>query len=128
VSKGGSEKSDALRKMREEKFAKVQQESKARLARVPDIGYRQAKLAQASPPLLSHDPGPAADDPSHAGRHEPSKTKRERAADALKPKAIQPGEGKCSVCDKTLVVVRDKVRQHQKGLGKVCPGSGKPPR
>ncbi len=127
MSKGGSEKTDALRRMREDKFAKVQQESKARLASVPDIGARGRKSTPPPPLALVDDPGPAADDPSHAGRHEPAPTKLERAVASLKPKALAPGEGKCAVCNKTLALRNGKVGQHQKGLGKHCPGSGKVP-
>ena len=36
--------------------------------------------------------------------------------------------GKCSVCRKTLALQHDgMVGSHQKGLGKFCPGSRKPP-
>ncbi len=36
--------------------------------------------------------------------------------------------GKCSVCRKTLALQHDgMIGSHQKGLGKHCPGSRKPP-
>jgi hypothetical protein len=36
-------------------------------------------------------------------------------------------EGKCSVCRKLKAVQGGVVVSHQKGLGKMCPGSRKPP-
>lgn len=36
--------------------------------------------------------------------------------------------GKCSACRKTLALQHDgMIGTHQKGLGKLCPGSRKPP-
>jgi hypothetical protein len=36
--------------------------------------------------------------------------------------------GKCSACRKTLALQHDgTIGNHQKGLGKMCPGSRKPP-
>lgn len=36
--------------------------------------------------------------------------------------------GRCSVCRKTLTLQHDgAIGSHQKGLGKFCPGSRKPP-
>ena len=36
-------------------------------------------------------------------------------------------EGKCSVCGKLKALQGGLVAQHQKGLGKMCPGSRKAP-
>jgi len=37
--------------------------------------------------------------------------------------------GKCSACRKTLALQHDgTIGSHQKGLGRLCPGSRKPPR
>lgn len=36
-------------------------------------------------------------------------------------------EGKCSVCGKLKPLLGGVVAQHQKGLGKMCPGSRKAP-
>jgi hypothetical protein len=35
--------------------------------------------------------------------------------------------GKCAICGKNLAVQNGLVAQHQKGLGKFCPGSRKAP-
>lgn len=35
--------------------------------------------------------------------------------------------GRCAACGKALAVSNGVVAQHQKGLGKFCPGSRKPP-
>ena len=49
------------------------------------------------------------------------------------PGAVAPPEtdattGKCSVCRKTLALQHDgMIGSHQKGFGKHCPGSRKPP-
>lgn len=51
-----------------------------------------------------------------------------------KPKAAEPAakkadvtEGKCTECGKTKPVQNGVMAQHQKGFGKACPGSRKPP-
>ena len=44
--------------------------------------------------------------------------------DAVDPVAA---EGKCAVCRKVKAVQGGVVVSHQKGLGKMCPGSRKPP-
>jgi hypothetical protein len=46
---------------------------------------------------------------------------------AMRKKAAAATEGACSVCGKIRPVHKQQVATHQKGLGKVCPGSRKPP-
>lgn len=48
------------------------------------------------------------------------------AAEAEAP-AADGTIGKCATCGKALAIQRGVVAQHQKGLGKFCPGSRKPP-
>ena len=42
-------------------------------------------------------------------------------------RAKKDEEGKCAVCGKLRALSNGLVSQHQKGLGKVCPGSRKAP-
>jgi len=35
--------------------------------------------------------------------------------------------GRCAVCGKALDLDRGRIKAHQKGLGKPCPGSRQPP-
>jgi hypothetical protein len=46
-------------------------------------------------------------------------------ADEVDPDALT---GKCAVCGKALALQNGMVASHQKGLGKFCAGSRKPPR
>jgi hypothetical protein len=41
--------------------------------------------------------------------------------------ATEPATGKCSECGKQRTLERGVLPNHQKGLGKMCPGSRKPP-
>ena len=40
---------------------------------------------------------------------------------------LSADEGRCSGCNKRKAIDRGLVVSHQKGLGKMCPGSRKPP-
>lgn len=49
------------------------------------------------------------------------------AAAAEAPKDEEATTGKCTGCGKVRALERGLVTQHQKGLGKMCPGSRKAP-
>lgn len=48
-------------------------------------------------------------------------------APAPSPRAKAEEQGRCSGCGKTRALVTGLVTVHQKGLGKICPGSRKEP-
>jgi hypothetical protein len=52
--------------------------------------------------------------------------KRASAAAATAGAAAEE-QGRCAGCGKTRAVERGLIASHQKGLGKACPGSRKPP-
>ncbi len=49
------------------------------------------------------------------------------APDPVDEPAGDVNEGRCSVCNKRKAVEQGVMVSHQKGLGKMCPGSRKPP-
>jgi len=58
----------------------------------------------------------------------PSKVAPARVVAEEKAKAISDAdEGKCSVCGKMKALSNGLVTNHQKGFGKMCPGSRKEP-
>jgi hypothetical protein len=50
-----------------------------------------------------------------------------RSARAAASGAAVEEQGRCTGCGKTRAVERGPIASHQKGLGKACPGSRKPP-
>lgn len=67
---------------------------------------------------------PAGDEPAAAAR--PAK---KSASKLSRPRAARGGDeqGACSVCGKLRPLQGGMVSSHQKGFGKACPGSRKPP-
>lgn len=64
------------------------------------------------------------------GKVEDMRRQREALHGVTSPKAddtASADEGKCSVCNKLKAVQNGVVVSHQKGLGKMCPGSRKAP-
>jgi hypothetical protein len=50
-----------------------------------------------------------------------------RAASTAAPAEANDEVGTCSACGKPKPLQRGVLANHQKGLGKMCPGSRKPP-
>ncbi|MEO6420507.1 MAG: hypothetical protein ABIP39_13910 [Polyangiaceae bacterium] len=95
-------KLDDIRKQREAQFA--QQEKEA--------GLPARTIVAKSPPVALHPP-PVANADNVVGH--PAK----RSSEVV--------DGKCSECGKVKAVQGGLVVSHQKGLGKMCPGSRKEP-
>ena len=96
-------KLDQLRRQREEQHARQEAQT----------GAPKASARAASAPAeetVARKEAPAAPAPSR---------KPSAAADAV--------EGKCSVCGKARPLANGLVSNHQKGFGKMCPGSRKEP-
>ncbi|MBI2389930.1 MAG: hypothetical protein HYV09_10090 [Deltaproteobacteria bacterium] len=71
-------------------------------------GDRPAKVVPIRPDVQVRLPEPSREEPSRA---EPPRDE----------------QGKCSQCRKVKPMHGGLIAQHQKGLGKMCPGSRKPP-
>lgn len=96
-------KIDALRRMREEQQA---QEGRGSPARTPDVPAK----------------GPAASSPARRrARGEAPPASRDAVP------ASTEAQGKCTGCGKTKALQNGLVVGHQKGLGKMCPGSREAP-
>jgi hypothetical protein len=63
------------------------------------------------------------------GKVEDMRAMREALHGVTPTTATEPSadEGKCSVCGKRKAVQRGLIASHQKGMGKMCPGSRQPP-
>lgn len=99
-------KIDDMRRQREEQFARDERAARARASATP--GAAPATVEGAVAPIEAE----------ATLRVAPPSTKRKPVADE---------EGVCSVCGKVRAVQGGMIASHQKGLGKFCPGSRKPP-
>ncbi|MEZ4360704.1 MAG: hypothetical protein R3B48_11020 [Kofleriaceae bacterium] len=103
-------KADDLRRLREARFAQPR----------PDAGApREPEDERPAEPE-----GDSADAPD--APHAPDAPARTRAPARRRP-ARELEQGACATCGKLRPLQRGLVAPHQKGLGKVCPGSRKPP-
>jgi hypothetical protein len=90
-------KTDELRRQREAQYAKQQRQSPAPRA---EASTKPAAVAAPAAPVST----------------------------GSRPKAkSEDDEGKCSVCGKVKALANGLVANHQKGFGKMCPGSRKEP-
>lgn len=92
-------KSDEIRRMRERLYAQRERDTS------PDEGA----------PAATHDADEPADEPAVV----PERAPRAQAA--------REEQGRCTGCGKVRALVNGLVATHQKGLGKICPGSRKEP-
>ncbi|MEZ4399973.1 MAG: hypothetical protein R3B06_08140 [Kofleriaceae bacterium] len=113
-------KIDDMRRQREARF-EADQRTLAAKPRTPPAAPT-AGPPVAGPPTVTAAPAPRAgalaevDEPDLDGDEDGDAP----AGDAT--------TGVCSACGKVKPLQGDKVAPHQKGLGKACPGSRKPPR
>jgi len=106
-------KIDDMRRQREQQFADAaQREAKAAKA---------APASPASPPVAPSAPALAA---KPAPRGEVTTTSSKRGASG---KSAADEQGKCHDCGKTKPLSNGLMASHQKGFGKACTGSRKPP-
>jgi hypothetical protein len=96
-------KIDDMRRLREQQVAAAEQ--------------RNAKAAKA-PKAATADAAPRAAEPTRAA----TKTKAKEPA-----AAPDDTQGTCPSCGKTKPLANGVMASHQKGFGKACPGSRKPP-
>lgn len=103
-------KIDDMRRQREQQFA--------------DAAQREAKAAKAAPVLPASAPSAPASAPAAkpAVRGEVTTTGSKRGASKG-----EADEGKCPDCGKTKPLANGVMASHQKGFGKACSGSRKPP-
>ena len=99
-------KIDDMRRQREQQFADAERRA-AKVAKAPVLVEPEAP---ASAPLVAAAPAAAA-------KSSPRTTA---------PSAEQT-TGKCPVCRKVKPLSNGSLANHQKGLGKACPGSRQPP-
>jgi hypothetical protein len=98
-------KVDDMRRQREERVAADERAAKG----------RAAAAGGAPAPAIA----PAAEPPAEAAPV--------AAATRGRGRATGDEEGVCSVCRKVRPLQNQLIASHQKGLGKFCPGSRKPP-
>ncbi len=139
-------KIDDMRRQREEQAAKQQREHDARLRRAPAPApaARAERTADQPKPTMSEPEKPEPEKPksekpepekAKSEKAKPEKRVAEKAAASSEPIANRNAkadkgdktEGKCSGCGKVRPLVNGKVGNHQKGFGKMCPGSRKEP-
>ena len=132
-STGGMGKVDDMRKLREAQHEQGQRaaSAKARTPAPPPVDIKAAVAAgRVSAAAVTTPPGyvdPVEDAmvPSKAGSKASPKVAA-RPAGAKGGKAADE-TGTCSGCGKPKPMQRGMIGSHQKGLGKMCPGSRKPP-
>ncbi len=109
-------KIDDMRRQREQQFADAaQREAKAAKA------APASPASPASPPVAPSAPAPVA---KPAPRGEVTTTSSKRGASG---KSAGDEQGKCPDCGKTKPLSNGLMASHQKGFGKACTGSRKPP-
>ena len=139
-------KIDDIRRQREAQFAQQQRESHQRASSTKREPSEKRPRLEVVPPLLGVEVVPAnaanaAIDANDANDANDAKDAKDAnaAKDAKAPdaKAVRKvaGQGqksradvqaKCPVCGKLKSIENGLVTSHQKGLGKMCPGSRKP--
>ncbi len=129
MSKDGSAKTDAMRKMREDQWAAQQRKPRVDPTRTTfnegrddDTEIGTLRNEPSTPALPAPAAKPAAPPKPSRGAKAPS-APRAPAAAASSSSAV--AEGTCPGCGKTRALRNGKVVSHQKGLGKPCPGVGK---
>lgn len=147
MGKQGSDKTDAMRKAREEQWARQQAAAKARPKPPPEppsgVGSLDNDDATPSPPAREKPATPAKGSGAKArsaarapiADESSSSVEHEEATPAEKVRGVFPNmpsrqpdadEARCGGCGKIRAVRNGKIAHHQKGLGTPCPGAGKP--
>jgi hypothetical protein len=109
-------KIDDMRRLREAQHAATTE-----AARQPQANGRAATRASETLDLA------AAPTAVLAPPRESAATKVRREPPAERPHAAADPEGRCAVCGKVRALQNGLVTNHQKGLGKACPGSRRAP-
>jgi len=102
-------KIDDMRRQREEQHARDESAAKARAAGKP--GAPAVVVVEAPVAVVEEEATIRVAPTPSLGRRKP----------------VADEEGVCSVCGKLRPLQGGMVASHQKGLGKMCPGSRKPP-
>lgn len=119
-------KVDDMRRLREAQHEQGQRDAKARsaaTARPAAAPARAAEVTPASAPPTAGEVDPVEDAMVPRAARVPQSGRAARVAAA----AAADDTGTCSSCGKPKPLQRGVIATHQKGLGKVCPGSRKPP-
>ena len=122
-------KVDDMRRLREAQHEQGQRDAKARSAATarPAVAVTTARAAEATPasapPEAAGEVDPVEDAMVPRVMRAPQSGRAARVAAA----AAADDTGTCSSCGKPKPLQRGVIATHQKGLGKVCPGSRKPP-
>ena len=127
-------KIDDLRKQRELRFAEMQRRAKAQLSSANANGTAAPHPHPADSPVpASPEPVSQEKSPPAVGRERADRTKKSQLKpkstfrSKSKPRTDVPLQGKCRVCGKIRALGNGLLVNHQKGLGKPCPGSRKKP-
>jgi hypothetical protein len=117
-----------MRRLREERAADKQRQYDARVRATPAAApAAPAAVAPAAVPLppttTARSPAPA----EPRSNAKAPKTTTKSAKSWSKASKQDAAEGKCSGCGKVRSLVNGMVSNHQKGFGKMCPGSRKEP-
>ena len=107
-------KIDDMRRQREQQFADAAQRE-AKAAKVAPASPASSPVAPPSAPAPAAKPAP---------RGEVTTTSSKRRASG---KSAADEQGKCPDCGKTKPLSNGLMPSHQKGFGKACTGSRKPP-
>jgi hypothetical protein len=128
-------KADDMRRQRELRYEQDEREAAAR-KKAAIAAAAAAAPASAKPPAVEKKSAPAApvaepDEPAEIETSEaPAAPKTKLGRAPRKPpagSAAAADRGTCSVCLKPRPLQNGLVASHQKGFGKVCTGSRKPP-
>lgn len=129
-------KIDDLRKQREQRFAEMQRRAKAHVSSADANGTAapaphradSPSAAPVSPEPVNEEKSSPAVGPERGGR--PKKSQLRPKSSRLSksdPRADASLQGKCRACGKVKALANGLLVNHQKGLGKPCPGSRKKP-
>lgn len=120
-------KLDDMRRQRELQHAQGEREARARVTRPAPSAAAPADEVSAEPTdaeLIEGAINPSSRAPSSSpGAPGPSPGRTPGSP----RRAARDATGVCSGCGKPKPVHNDQIASHQKGLGKICPGSRKPP-
>ena len=109
-SAGAMGKIDDMRRLREEQHA----------ARAKGASAKKTPAVDAEPASPSSEKAPAQKTPRVAAEKAPR-------AEATKASSEKDETGECASCGKRKALQNGLIAQHQKGFGKMCPGSRKAP-
>jgi hypothetical protein len=116
-------KIDDMRKMREKQFEEAQRAA----ANAPKNGVAKNGVVHAPKPVAATDAELDKEIPEFEDRSKPVQRGKKIADEPSTPKVADGEKARCSDCGKMKPVQNGVMAMHQKGMGKMCAGSRKPP-